>query len=704
MRKLKFLWTLLALPFLASCSEDVPEPGNEPGSEAGRDGVYMSIVLNPTNVGGRSTTSGDNESSDGTEVGTDEENALKTALIILTDRDNKLIATAMVPGKDNKGSISTGTIAGQPVYQTVAKFDKTKLATYYDGGGTGEINVFVICNPTSTLEQYFETDHAGSSDWANLTWDSSKNDGGLWNKEKGFTMSNVYIEPRNLPANINEWTKYDTQTKAFDLSGMNAPGTEGAVDNLTGKGAVKVHRMAARFDFRDGSQMEVEGGNGLKGTPFTYEVVHNAETGETIVNCEIIGMTLTNMSLTEYYLGRVSDDGLLNGANYALCGPEKAWFNGAGGNYVVSTNAQEKFTVIKNNFSTYFKYPFFGTNGQVAVETVGHGWEWVSPSSIVKSGNEDNKDKEYYFWRYLTENTIPRPNSIQTNSQSTGVLFKTRMLGTSHLNDEGSDQWEHLLYEALAYDAANVGTGKLLHNNPDLDPILYSLSGTSLYVTWENVRMAALDDAGFNDTETAEWNIKNLDRNSSFYRTVYGSGGVGTIKYTRRYRDFENGTSGDVVDKTEVVTLVDTLAEDQTSANYLWQKWEDERQKNPTSTPATNARTAFKIKATGLGFNLYQSSQDPTTGKWGYYCYYYYWNRHNDNGRPGIMGPMEFAVVRNNIYKLAVTRLSTLGHPGIPENDPNDPKPDTPDESSEVYLTVSVDVIPWVVRVNHIEF
>ena len=34
-----------------------------------------------------------------------------------------------------------------------------------------------------------------------------------------------------------------------------------------------------------------------------------------------------------------------------------------------------------------------------------------------------------------------------------------------------------------------------------------------------------------------------------------------------------------------------------------------------------------------------------------YYLYYYHFIKHNDNNNPAEMGPMEFGVVRNNIYK-----------------------------------------------------
>ena len=106
---------------------------------------------------------------------------------------------------------------------------------------------------------------------------------------------------------------------------------------------------------------------------------------------------------------------------------------------------------------------------------------------------------------------------------------------------------------------------------------------------------------------------------------------------------------------------------------------------------------------TGAGITIYQSSIDSDYGP-GYYCYYYYWNRHNDNGMNGVMGPMEFDVVRNNVYKLTVDKISRLGHPRIPGNDPETPKPDTPDESDDIYLDVTVQITPWAVRINSIEF
>lgn len=97
------------------------------------------------------------------------------------------------------------------------------------------------------------------------------------------------------------------------------------------------------------------------------------------------------------------------------------------------------------------------------------------------------------------------------------------------------------------------------------------------------------------------------------------------------------------------------------------------------------------------GFTRYSAETD---GK--YYAYYYYWNRHFDNKDNKAMGAMEFAVVRNNVYKLCVDYINKLGHPVPGNDDPDSVDNDDPDESGEYYFGVSVKVVPWVVRVNHI--
>lgn len=49
-------------------------------------------------------------------------------------------------------------------------------------------------------------------------------------------------------------------------------------------------------------------------------------------------------------------------------------------------------------------------------------------------------------------------------------------------------------------------------------------------------------------------------------------------------------------------------------------------------------------------------------------CYYTWWIRHSNDGQDNVNGVMEYAIVRNNIYKLSVESVYSLGTP-IPEEE-----------------------------------
>ena len=56
---------------------------------------------------------------------------------------------------------------------------------------------------------------------------------------------------KKIPKDIKAWDVYTEPIKAFDLSGKNVTSdSDGDIDN---KGAIRVERSVARFDFKDGS-------------------------------------------------------------------------------------------------------------------------------------------------------------------------------------------------------------------------------------------------------------------------------------------------------------------------------------------------------------------------------------------------------------------------------------------------------------------
>lgn len=86
--------------------------------------------------------------------------------------------------------------------------------------------------------------------------------------------------------------------------------------------------------------------------------------------------------------------------------------------------------------------------------------------------------------------------------------------------------------------------------------------------------------------------------------------------------------------------------------------------------------------------NKYEKTDD------GYRCYYKYWIRHIDNYRTTEMGVMEFAVVRNNLYRMLITNISGIGDGGTGILNVS---PDIPDEG-EASIHVVLNVKPWIVR------
>lgn len=636
---------MLAMCTIAGCSDNELNGGNEPGVYPGHpeDAVYMNVNIQLP-VGGKNTrseTDSDKDddygtSTDGTEVGKDYENKVNGVLIVLADASNNFIAA---------GEHNSLPVVREGIVNTTQKINKSALAAYYGNGtleaGKDQVNLYVFCNPTMELKQIFEksgTDNKWIDEIATLEEEPNGTATGaaVWggnDHKAGFLMATASSKDikKYIPKNFTDWDNFTTENNAFDFSGKNTLSNGTEIGNI---GNIRVERVVARFDFKDGSPSKDQ----------TYVIAE--KDNKPTLKVKLNKMALINMSKHFYYLRRVSDNGLAD--NVEICGTE--YDSGQSCNFVVDTDAEQKNGDINASypFADYFNFCLGhqDNNTWSIDETARDQWYTSLISDVIKK-DEDNDDKwnnnhsrdGYRIWRYATENTIPGMNK-QENGISTGIVFKGKIQVTTDAP------------QALQ-DAINGATGK-----PDADDaILYAYSN-QLYVSWTEVRRAALDATA----------------NEEFKKAVFG-----TPKNT----------------PSETV-----YSDDTESPDYLWNIWHNEKNHNDAA-----ALSAFKEVATNKDhqFTLYQSSRDENDGA-GYYCYYFYWNRHNDNGNNGVMGPMEFAVVRNNVYKLSVVDINRLGHPRLSENDPDPVDPGTPDEKGDIYLKLSVEVLPWVVRINDIEF
>ncbi len=754
MKKLRtLLYAFFAAAMIAGCSDN-EMPGNDPDqpitgeTDEGFAASFDMLMPNGKKISrSETTTPGDNgssTSSGGIESGKDYENTVNSVIIVMAQyapgnaaKNFGFIAATEI----NSNRLTELQVTGEKAYRAVGRIQETNLRRLYteefkDVTEPPVVYLFAFCNPTKDLSDLFTGARTsyGSTDWIDAvckvtqgvpnTPDSNRS---IWAKGS-FLMNNVTLSTRALPISINDWENFRKIDKPFHFSADNSTTDNPKLpDNsdkaVTTRGPIRMERSVARFDFKDGSLKHGTSDSNNN----TYDVLFHSHSGvdqdgtngqayEPLIAVQLQRIALVNMSNQFYYLKRVSADGMPNGADFKLLGAELPWSQdgtSVTGNYVVGPYAKQFSDGVNSNFSTYFNYPFFDDNGTYnnATMTTSTQWDVYDIDEVLKGENDEYKTKEHHIWRYVTENVIPAGPAKQLNGISTGIVFKGKMMGGAHAysdalanNDDKTWQGENHKNLALCLDGKeftiygqSTPHAPIKGNSTD-DPILYYIDG-GLYMTWPHLRQAAIQASVTMVNGSAV-----INRSNSLYRAVFGEGPIpaGNILIN------ENGTETAFTDPTwNGDKESDAYKTYMLSADYAWQQWSDDGKKVPEvlggDTTNYPLLRAMREAVTTAGITIYQSSQDPKYGV-GYYCYYYYWNRHNDNGLDGIMGPMEFDVVRNNVYKLSVDNISRLGHPRIPANDPENPTPDTPDESSNLYIDVNVQVVPWAVRVNHINF
>lgn len=638
-----YFGAFLVASVLTGCGSDNivnDEPGSYPVDP--NDAVYMNITMQLPGAGSsRSTTGTTGGSTGGVEIGSDNENKVNEIMMIFTKDDYEIIAYG------TQESVSEIDKTGK--VKSVQKINKSVLSAYYGSDNSltdseKNINVILIANGTQGIKDVITAAYQNKD----KTWV----DAVCAVNETGATNDNTSIWGGDKHTGGFLMTSSEIVKKGLPKNFSDWEHHTSAADafqlsgiNHAGTDQAIDNSGAIKIE-RSVARFDFRDGS-PKGEN-TYDVVKDTN-GNVLLQIKLGKMSLVNMSKNFYFFRRVSGNGLADGA--VIGGTETS------GNYVVDTDAAQKNEdafITGLGFAENFNFGLFHISGNTATIDVQARNQWyTSKISDVLEGEKDNfngwtgnekptEDPGYHIWRYVTENTIPGPVDRQVAGITTGVVFMGKMIVP-----EGSES-------SIATAVKNV-TG-----DPDKDAILY-VHGGNIYVSWTEVRAFALE-AG---------------TGSDFYRQVFG-------------------TPGNVPAKSENADE-NVYSDDVNSADYLWNEWHNKALDN------REAKSKFKAAALKAGCTIYESSIDDEMGA-GYYCYYFYWNRHNDNHNSGVMGRMEFAVVRNNVYKLAVTNIRRLGHPRLSENDPDPVDPDTPDEKGDVYFDVEVEAVPWVVRVNEIEF
>ena len=682
----KFKWLSFAVMgalacTMASCSDD--EPGGAKNEQEQGNGFYASVTLQlPTAMGSRAddypktdTPSSGNDpaqSKDGYETGKDYENAVNSMVVILatgTGATETTPPTSYTYVTSAEGTrFQTGTDKkDQPTF--VMQFNASELQDYAQGGTkAAPLYIFAFCNPTTTLKTNIAAVANGEMTFDNLVDKISNPNNPAIAQQNQFMMTSAEIRSHTISKTWEELeTQCNTASTAYDLTSVTTGTGESAT---TTQQPVRVERTSCRFDFM--STTNTINGTQVKDIYPIKDILN--ENSPVYARVQIKALALFNEQKTFYAIRHASDNGT-TGTPSTLCGTETPT------NYIISpvwngtnkipddaTNIYGPTTDILN---TYISNNLFLP---IATVTTDNTTDWKTVEEIA--GNDPDTDgssqkptwdfenTDYHIWRYATEN--PLPQNKQYHAVTTGVVFKAEILPAPGTPAAG-------LPTTLAEAMKKGETIYAYNEEPGHEN---SANNTKIYGTAKDMYDYCASNQ--NTTDCADF-VKAV-LNKVF--TISISEGGNSTEVTLPAYTAGSEVSDELFEKA-AAAIFPTLTTGQSIVIGL----------------NTGAKNNSVLKKYHL--MCYVSTNEGTTDApdYHYYCYYYYYNRHNDNGKSNKIGPMEFATVRNNIYKLKVDDVLTIG---LPQDTPPDPW--IPDENPKVYFKVSVKVLDWVVRKNNIIF
>lgn len=340
-----------------------------------------------------------------------------------------------------------------------------------------------------------------------------------------------------------------------------------------------------------------------------YTCTDPAYNGATV---EITGATIVNrLTAGSYLLKRVADD--VNGTNLEYLGDETAT-NTVATNYVL-----DPWTKLKTQQN--LEDEVFEVNGQNVAAAGLYDAETYIPTrsdnpeewaDYCKAGVAATADG-YLRVGYALENTTDKLST--SLNYNTGIVFKAQFhpQGVDGYNDGNT----FFTYNGTIYPSLTNMVGQL---NAQADFAAYAQNEIAKLSSWDELKDFA---------------------NSLNDPTGYG--------------DYLTGYA--VEHSSETFTP--------TANELTWTYYLDNK-----LGVVEDAQHVVKINQNGVETRakLYKSSGEKLRTYYKGQCYYIWWLRHSNDGYEDKNGVMEYAVVRNNIYKVSVNSIYSLGG-DIPDNE-----------------------------------
>lgn len=341
----------------------------------------------------------------------------------------------------------------------------------------------------------------------------------------------------------------------------------------------------------------------------SYECTDPAYSGATV---EITGAALVNnLTAGSYLLKRVADD--VNGKNLSYLGDETP-DAGVQTNYVL-----DPWTAAKTSTNNSFT---IGGETKTAEDLYGEWFGYVSqdPNHWAAYVQPGDGTETWQRIGYTLENTTAAEEAGKR--YSTGVVFKAK------------------------FHPAKVTS---YTNSTYTDGATFFAYGKTLYASMEDM-MIGFYGHKFNNGFSGIQNCKTWDDVKSFIEsTLLGNDPSG-------YRDYllkqVNDHQGESLTQTELTSLE--------WSNYMLNECGYSKDENGKVVLDQNSKVT-RIALQPYGTRTYEDAT----------CYYTWWVRHSNDNDDTKKGIMEYAIVRNNIYKLTVNSIYSLGGE-IPEDDENE--------------------------------
>ena len=684
------LWALAFAVAAVSCSDDLEENGGGTGITA-EDGEGVYLTVNIASPSGNTTKSAEDGDVDEGLEGEDYERKVHDVNIYLLE------ATS-----GDTGSGTTAITSNETGLKAVNAVGTTKIVGHgysKDITETGQVNdhtansvkitvnevpsqetvyhVLAVVNvgkelPSFTtlgeLRDAVKAPASGTAIWDGSAWQGN----GLPDSENthNFVMSTHQMYDQSF-----------AEGSSVTISSANTVPTNAA------KATVYVERLAARIDLKLTAGLKGTDAEGSKGATVETPVIIEGSEKEAKDYVKLTGYLVVNdWKGDNYLLKRVSKtvSRPANTEDYpSIPSPLEASYLGNevwtdattfNYNYVI-----DPYTVATATNSGMVKN---STNLTNLASSYGHHYDESLNSDEGTDAEMDDytavtdiKTDAFTPIIYTKENTLDLDNQIY--GLMTGVIFK------GEYTPSAVSLYKSDVEGAAKVVASDYNAGDDFYVADFSNDESYYLCGdlkTIGVLSFENIKDEAystnlirgLFDENTTDMGSGE-NAVSLEQLKDAVKGIIGG------KINAAYRDYLNGILNPA---TNAPTTIDATL----IASMKWSKFLTEE---GIDDPGTTNNSASDSKTLYDNYDI--SYYDGGT------CYYPYWIRHENNNNNSVSAPMEFGIVRNNVYQLNVTGVKALGYP-LPFTKPEDTK----GEEENVYLTVELYVKNWVVRSNNV--